>query len=59
MYAPFPGSSLRLLTLVPDTYTINAISQDEFEDVIVPDKPLNKSAQPTTQALQQAMDARK
>jgi cytochrome c oxidase assembly factor 3 len=46
-------------SLVPDTYTINAISQDEFEDVIVPDKPLDRSAQPTTQALQQAMNARK
>ncbi|KAI4617943.1 hypothetical protein J4E81_003219 [Alternaria sp. BMP 2799] len=43
------------------TYTINAISQDEFEDVIVPDKPLDRAAQPlgTTQALQQAVEARK
>jgi len=45
-----------------DSYTINAISQDEFEDVVVPDKPLDRSAQQslgTAQALQQAVDARK
>ncbi|KAF1942611.1 hypothetical protein EJ02DRAFT_443933 [Clathrospora elynae] len=44
------------------TYTINAISQDEFEDVIVPDKPMVRSVQQplgTSQALQQAVDARK
>ncbi|CAA9957661.1 hypothetical protein P3342_001514 [Pyrenophora teres f. teres] len=44
------------------SYTINAISQDEFEDVVVPDKPLDRSAQQslgTAQALQQAVDARK
>lgn len=44
-----------------DTYTINAISQDEFEDVIVPDEPVVRSQQPagTTAAVQQALDARK
>jgi cytochrome c oxidase assembly factor 3 len=45
-----------------DSYTINAISQDEFDDVIVPDKPLERSVQQppgTSQALQQAVDARK
>ena len=44
-----------------DTYTINAISQDEFEDVIVPDEPIVRSQQPagTTAAVQQALDARK
>ncbi|KAH6638004.1 hypothetical protein C7974DRAFT_411452 [Boeremia exigua] len=43
------------------TYTINAISQDEFEDVIVPDEPLVRSQQPagTTAAVQQAVAARK
>ncbi|KZM27243.1 hypothetical protein ST47_g1607 [Ascochyta rabiei] len=43
------------------TYTINAISQDEFEDVIVPDEPIVRSQQPagTTAAVQQALDARK
>ncbi|CAO2656876.1 Nn.00g056790.m01.CDS01 [Neocucurbitaria sp. VM-36] len=44
------------------TYTINAISQDEFDDVIVPDEPLQRPAQQslgTTQALQQAVEARK
>lgn len=45
----------------PDTYTINAISQDEFEDVIVPDAPVVPSQQPagTTAAVQQAVAARK
>lgn len=44
-----------------DTYTINAISQDEFEDVIVPDEPIVRSQQPagTTAAVQQAVAARK
>jgi cytochrome c oxidase assembly factor 3 len=50
-----------------DTYTINAISQDEFDDVIVPDEPLKRPAQSqpqqlsggTTMAVQQAVDARK
>ncbi|KAH7076646.1 hypothetical protein BKA63DRAFT_565026 [Paraphoma chrysanthemicola] len=49
------------------TYTINAISQDEFDDVIVPDEPLKRPAQQqpqqlsggTTLAVQQAVDARK
>ncbi|KAF1975620.1 hypothetical protein BU23DRAFT_578904 [Bimuria novae-zelandiae CBS 107.79] len=47
------------------TYTINVISQDEFEDVIVPDEPLKRSIaqmqpQPsTTQDVQQAVAARK
>ena len=33
------------LMLSPDAFTIRAVSQDEFEDVIVPDKP-----QPSQQA---------
>ncbi|KAF2035802.1 hypothetical protein EK21DRAFT_96426 [Setomelanomma holmii] len=46
------------------TYTINAISQDEFDDVIVPDEPIKRPAQQqlsggTTLAVQQAVDARK
>ncbi|PSN69756.1 hypothetical protein BS50DRAFT_631734 [Corynespora cassiicola Philippines] len=43
------------------TYTINVISQDEFDDVIVPDTPMNKQAQTqgTTAAVQQAMAAKK
>jgi len=44
------------------TYTINAISQDEFDDVVVPDKPLERSIQQpvgTMQAVQQAVEARK
>ncbi|KAJ4372326.1 hypothetical protein N0V83_004100 [Neocucurbitaria cava] len=47
---------------ISDTYTINAISQDEFDDVIVPDEPVQRPAQQslgTTQALQQAVEARK
>jgi cytochrome c oxidase assembly factor 3 len=46
-----------------DSYTISAISQDEFEDVVVPDEPVRRPAQQlsggTTQAVQQALDARK
>ncbi|OSS49627.1 hypothetical protein B5807_05924 [Epicoccum nigrum] len=43
------------------TYTINAISQDEFDDVVVPDEPIVRSQQPagTTAAVQQAVAARK
>jgi cytochrome c oxidase assembly factor 3 len=51
----------RIRSQIADTYTINAISQDEFEDVIVPDEPIIRSQQPagTTAAVQQALDARK
>jgi hypothetical protein len=54
----------RILTPA-DTYTINAISQDEFDDVIVPDAPMSQPAQQQlsgpgpTQAVQQAVDARR
>ncbi|KAL1604049.1 hypothetical protein SLS60_005641 [Paraconiothyrium brasiliense] len=49
------------------TYTINVISQDEFDDVVVPDEPAKRSIaqmQPnsppsTTQSVQQAVAARK
>ncbi|KAF2252974.1 hypothetical protein BU26DRAFT_560321 [Trematosphaeria pertusa] len=43
------------------TYTINVISQDEFDDVIVPDEPIKRPAQQpsTTESVQQAMAARK
>lgn len=55
-------STSRGLTRV-DTYTINAISQDEFDDVIVPDEPVRRPTQQlsggTTVAVQQAVDARK
>ncbi|KAH8733018.1 hypothetical protein GQ44DRAFT_601775 [Phaeosphaeriaceae sp. PMI808] len=57
------GMAICTLVIGIYTYTINAISQDEFEDVIVPDKPLQRPAQQlsggTTQAVQQAVDARK
>ncbi|KAH7399355.1 hypothetical protein BKA66DRAFT_565436 [Pyrenochaeta sp. MPI-SDFR-AT-0127] len=56
------GFAICTLVIGIYSYTINAISQDEFEDVIVPDKPLGRSAQQslgTTQAVQQAVDARK
>jgi cytochrome c oxidase assembly factor 3 len=39
-----------------DAYTIKAISQDEFEDVIVPAEPTKASqALGTTQSVQQAV----
>ncbi|KAJ4288174.1 hypothetical protein N0V90_012191 [Kalmusia sp. IMI 367209] len=44
------------------TYTINVISQDEFDDVIVPDEPIKRPVvqQPSaTQSVQQAVAARK
>ncbi|KAL5381496.1 hypothetical protein DPSP01_007207 [Paraphaeosphaeria sporulosa] len=50
------------------TYTINVISQDEFDDVVVPDEPIKRSivqmqpqpnAPSTTQSVQQAVAARK
>jgi cytochrome c oxidase assembly factor 3 len=56
-------TTAQCLTLA-DTYTISAISQDEFDDVIVPDAP-RQPTQPgqlsggTTVAVQQAVDARK
>ncbi|CAI9625411.1 hypothetical protein GT037_010624 [Alternaria burnsii] len=55
------GAAICTLVIGIYTYTINAISQDEFEDVVVPDKPMERTAQPlgTTQALQQAVQARK
>ncbi|KAF2682396.1 hypothetical protein K458DRAFT_58103 [Lentithecium fluviatile CBS 122367] len=42
-------------------YTINVISQDEFDDVIVPDEPIKRPVQQpsTTQSVQQAIAARK
>merc|ERR1712137_1137645 len=55
------GFAICTLVIGIYTYTINAISQDEFEDVVVPDKPMERTAQPlgTTQALEQAVQARK
>lgn len=35
--------------LRPDAFTIRAVSQDEFEDVIVPDKPASVSQEIKTQ----------
>ncbi|KAF2869362.1 hypothetical protein BDV95DRAFT_577172 [Massariosphaeria phaeospora] len=42
-------------------YTINVISQDEFDDVIVPDEPSKRpvAMASTTQAVQQAVAAKK
>jgi len=48
--------------MATDTYTIKAISQDEFDDVIVPEKPAARSMQQpigTVQAVQQATEARR
>ncbi|KAF1832389.1 hypothetical protein BDW02DRAFT_600018 [Decorospora gaudefroyi] len=56
------GAAICTLVISIYSYTINAISQDEFDDVIVPDKPLDRSTQQplgTSHAVQQAMDARK
>ncbi|ORY08197.1 hypothetical protein BCR34DRAFT_488912, partial [Clohesyomyces aquaticus] len=40
-------------------YTIRVISQDEFDDVIVPDEPLQRPNTTPTQSLQQAVAAKK
>jgi cytochrome c oxidase assembly factor 3 len=47
--------------IIVDAYTIKVISQDEFDDVIVPDEPLKRPAQQptTTQSVQQAVAARR
>ncbi|KAF2013098.1 hypothetical protein BU24DRAFT_229860 [Aaosphaeria arxii CBS 175.79] len=43
-----------------DAYTIHVISQDEFDDVIVPDKPIHRTdAQSVVERARQASDARK
>jgi cytochrome c oxidase assembly factor 3 len=43
-----------------DAYTIKAISQDEFEDVVVPDEPIKRpQAASTTESVQQAVASRK
>ncbi|KAF1949448.1 hypothetical protein CC80DRAFT_272149 [Byssothecium circinans] len=55
------GISICALVIGIYAYTINAISQDEFDDVIVPDEPIRKQTpQPgTAQSVQQAVAARK
>ncbi|KAI8940130.1 hypothetical protein NX059_003843 [Plenodomus lindquistii] len=56
------GAAICTLVIGIYTYTIQAISQDEFEDVIVPDQPAQQSAQQplgTVAAVQEANAARK
>ncbi|KAK3208869.1 hypothetical protein GRF29_77g2254620, partial [Pseudopithomyces chartarum] len=61
------GFAICTLVIGIYTYTINVISQDEFEDVVVPDEPVKRSIlqmqpqpqQSTTQSVQQAVAARK
>ncbi|KAF1912494.1 hypothetical protein BDU57DRAFT_559719 [Ampelomyces quisqualis] len=61
------GAFICALVISIYSYTIHVISQDEFEDVIVPDAPTRQPGQlsgganlgVTTQAVQQALDARK
>ncbi|KAF2850806.1 hypothetical protein T440DRAFT_518098 [Plenodomus tracheiphilus IPT5] len=56
------GFAICTLVIGIYTYTIQAISQDEFDDVIVPDQPAQQSMQQplgTMQAVQQANEARK
>ncbi|CBX95554.1 hypothetical protein LEMA_P027060.1 [Plenodomus lingam JN3] len=57
------GFAIATLVVGIYTYTIKAISQDEFEDVLPPDlPPVQQSVQQpvgTLQAVQQANEARK
>ncbi|KAF2132688.1 hypothetical protein P153DRAFT_420640 [Dothidotthia symphoricarpi CBS 119687] len=54
------GFAICTLVIGIYTYTIRAVSQDEFDDVIVPDEPVRRPVQQsTTQAVQQVVDARK
>ncbi|KAL5121278.1 hypothetical protein ACEQ8H_000746 [Pleosporales sp. CAS-2024a] len=61
------GFAICTLVIGVYSYTINAISQDEFDDVIVPDEPIRRPQQlsggdapgATTQAVQGALAARK
>jgi cytochrome c oxidase assembly factor 3 len=46
--------------VVTDAYTIRVISQDEFEDVVVPPEPIKRSdGQSATDAVRKASEARK
>ncbi|KAH9879093.1 hypothetical protein J1614_002528, partial [Plenodomus biglobosus] len=56
------GFAICTLVIGIYTYTIKAISQDEFEDVVVPEVPAQRSLQQplgTMQAVQEANEARK
>ncbi|KAF1996255.1 hypothetical protein P154DRAFT_472912 [Amniculicola lignicola CBS 123094] len=57
------GFAICALVIGIYSYTINVISQDEFDDVIVPDQPANRTQQngPTTRegVRQAVLEARK
>ncbi|KAF2707943.1 hypothetical protein K504DRAFT_470241 [Pleomassaria siparia CBS 279.74] len=61
------GSAICALVIGIYAYTINVISQDEFEDVIVPAQPMTRSQNAaqnaqntsTTDAVRQAVAAKK
>ncbi|KAF2187033.1 hypothetical protein K469DRAFT_705586 [Zopfia rhizophila CBS 207.26] len=40
-------------------YTINVISQDEFDDVVVPDEPVKLEKPSTTEEVRKAIAAKK
>lgn len=52
------SSQNTVLTLFSDIYTIKAISQDNFEDVKVPDAPIQTS-QANTSTIREALPAKK
>ncbi|KAF2739126.1 hypothetical protein EJ04DRAFT_508858 [Polyplosphaeria fusca] len=54
------GIVIATLVISIYTYTIKVISQDEFDDVIVPDEPVKRTPMPgTTESVQKAVAARK
>ncbi|KAF2799412.1 hypothetical protein K505DRAFT_65658 [Melanomma pulvis-pyrius CBS 109.77] len=57
------GFAICALVIGIYSYTINVISQDEFEDVVVPAEPMTRpqAAQPpsATESVKQAVAARK
>ncbi|CAI6332490.1 unnamed protein product [Periconia digitata] len=56
------GTAICALVVGIYAYTINVISQDEFEDVVVPNEPITRQTPrpgSTTETVQAAVNARK
>ncbi|KAF2196570.1 hypothetical protein GQ43DRAFT_251034 [Delitschia confertaspora ATCC 74209] len=54
------GTAICAMVVGIYAYTIHVISQDEFEDVIVPDEPIKRTQQaPTGGSISQAVAAAK
>ncbi|KAF2270469.1 hypothetical protein CC78DRAFT_573756 [Lojkania enalia] len=56
----FTGAAICTLVISIYVYTIKVISQDEFEDVVVPDEPIRRPQPPsTTESVRQAIADKK